>query len=172
MVLAESRIFSLEQAADEDVDTITALFNSNPEFLHGHLGLDAINYAWIIAQQTQMREQHFVTAKLVERASGKVVGYCEYRHGETAYLSMFLMEGGIQGRLLGTAAYEMLEHYLFDNGSKAARIDVVFGYEGDTVSFWQKRGFSTMQDIKINWGRKILDAHVMVKLLKEPEAEG
>lgn len=165
MILAQSHVFDMVETDAADIEAITTLFNSNPSFLRSHLDLDVVTSEWVIAQQAQMHGMNFVTAKMVERVSGDIVGYCEYRLGETAYLSLFVMDGLVQGKLFGTAAYELLERYLIENGSEAARIDVVHGYDGNAVSFWQKCGYAAMQDITMYWGHKALNAHVMVKLL-------
>lgn len=167
MVLAQSNTLRLVEIEESDIDGITAIFNSNVSFLQAHLKLDSVTQEWVVTAQAQMHQQNFITAKLVEQSSEKMVGYCEYREGETAYLSLLIMDHDIQGRLFGLAAYELLERYLREKGSQAARIDVVYGYEGNAVEFWEKCGFVTMQDMTLDWAGNLLDAHVMVKLLQE-----
>lgn len=50
-------------------------------------------------------------------------------------------------------------------GKQSIRIDVVNGYDGNAVKFWENQNFIPQRQIELNWGYKHSNALVMLKAL-------
>ena len=68
----------------------------------------------------------------------------DYRPGRTAYLSLLMLDKARQGQGLGAACCRLFEERMRNEGCEAVRIDVVSGYEGCALGFWQARGYRPM----------------------------
>ncbi len=146
-----------------DYENIAGIYNSNPAFLRSHLGMDEVDAAFIAEECREMQEAGFESC--VIEAAGQAIGVLDYRSGAEVYLSLLMLRADRQGKGAGSAVYAAFEEKMRREGASSIRIDVVNGYSGNLVPFWQGKGFSGIEEIMLDWGKKTNRALVMKKTL-------
>lgn len=155
---------SFARAEEADIASVAALYNSNPAFLEAHLGVTVISEAFIRAELVEMRKAGFVSL-LIFNGDGELLGLCDYRPGEEAYLSLLMLAGACKGRGLGRDVYRRLEALFLSQGALRVRIDVAIAYNESPLGFWEKQGFTAREPILLTWQSKHIPALTMEKRL-------
>ncbi|SBW01479.1 conserved hypothetical protein [uncultured Eubacteriales bacterium] len=158
-------LFYLRAAASEDILRLAELYNSNLDFLKSHLGTDRVTADFIQKELNEMAGAGFQSCVLTDSKSGQIIALCDYRLGEETYLSLLMLDGGRKGKGLGRRAYGYLEEIFRRDGARRVRIDVVDGYAGNVVGFWEKQGFLFQEYLVLNWDGHPMRARVMKKEL-------
>lgn len=152
---------ALRPAGFQDIGIITAIYNSNPEFLHDHLGVCRVSEKFLYGEMLEMQRQGFTT-KLFITETGQVVGLADYRPDKTAYLSLLMLDASIQRQGCGQRCYELLEQELLAQGCTQVRLDAAQGPHSPDP-FWGKLGFIPGKTICLTWGEHSFPATVMHK---------
>ena len=158
------RDYPMRPARTEDYESIAGIYNSNPAFLRNHLGMEAVDAAFIAVECEEMRRVGFESC--VIEAGGKVMGVLDYCPGAELYLSLLMLHADRQGKGEGSDIYAAFEEEMRREGAVSVRVDVVKDYPGNLVSFWKRKGFSGDEEITLEWGKKKSRALVMKKALK------
>ena len=160
----------LRPACEQDTARIVEIYNSNPAFLTAHLGRTSVDVAFLLQDHADAKSAGFLCCVL-EADDGRVAGVMDYRPGRTAYLSLLMLDKARQGQGLGAACCRLFEERMREEGSEAVRIDVVSGYEGCALGFWQARGYRPMGKTDLEWGAKRSRASILVKRLVPADPE-
>lgn len=163
--LAQNETLSLEAITADDCPRITEIYNSNPDFLKYHLAVNAVTNEWVRQEQEEVRRASFCSAKLIDRKAKRTIGFFDYRLGDEAYLSLFMLDDPHKGSGLGIAGYRLIEGYFAARGCRTVRIDVVYGYPTNTMGFWEYCGFVRQEVVQLEWHGKQTGAFKMVKAL-------
>lgn len=152
-------------AAIEDSDSkdILKIYNSNLEFLQKHMDKDEITIEWLEEELQEMKKIDFYTYKIIEKCSGKAVGFFDIKVAEESYLSLLMIHNDYQSKGYGKEIYLKLDAYLRSVGCKILRIDVVTNYDKKVESFWERNGFNKIENVELNWADKQLSAVTMKK---------
>lgn len=158
---------TLRPAGLEDIGIITAIYNSNPEFLLDHLGVSRVTENFLCDEMLEMQRQGFTT-RLFTTETGQAVGLADYRPDQTAYLSLLMLNASIQGQGWGRRCYELLEQQLLAQGCAQVRLDAAQGPHSP-APFWEKLGFIPGETICLTWGGHSFPATVMHKDITPPQ---
>lgn len=159
---------ALRPAGPEDIGIITAIYNSNPEFLLDHLGVSRVREKFLREEMLEMQRQGFTT-QLFTTESGQAVGLADYRPDQTAYLSLLMLDASIQGQGWGRRCYALLEQELLAQGCAQVRLDAAQGPHSP-APFWEKLGFTPGKTIRLTWGGHTFPATVMHKDIPSPKS--
>ena len=108
---------------------------------------------------------------VLETDGGRIAGVMDYRPGPAAYLSLLMLDKAHQGQGLGTACCRLFEERMRREGCEAVRIDVVGGYDGCALGFWQAQGYRPEGETDLVWGAKRSRASILIKRLASAEPE-
>lgn len=147
----------------KDVDSVVNLYNSNKIFLENHLGLPKVSDEFIHNEIEEMKNIGFSSIFIIDKETEEILGLCDYKLGESVYLSLLMLDGKLKGQGLGRAIYRYLENKFKNQKAKNVRIDVVDDYEENVVGFWEKQGFHFQERVSLQWGEKKSMACVMKK---------
>lgn len=157
----------LRSAGPRDIAILTAIYNSNPEFLYDHLGVCQVSKEFLYEELLEMQHQGFTT-KLFTTETGQVLGLVEYRPDQTAYLSLLMLDASIRGQGCGRHCYALLEQELLAQGCSQVRLDAAQGPHSP-APFWEKLGFIPGKTIRLTWGGHSFPATVMHKAITFPK---
>lgn len=157
--------YGMRQATDGDVGRVVEIYNSNRKFLINHLGVETVDGDFIRSEMGKMRDAGFLSCVVTDVRTGDIIGVMDYKSDTTAYLSLMMIDGNLQGKGAGTHIFGMFEAEMVRFGNQAVRIDVVNDYAGNVVSFWEKQGFVPQKETVLRWGNKTSRALVMTKSL-------
>lgn len=160
----------LRPACEQDTARIVEIYNSNPTFLTAHLGRTSVDVAFLLQDHADAKSAGFLCCVL-EADDGRVAGVMDYRPGRTAYLSLLMLDKAHQGQGLGAACCRLFEERMRNEGCEAVRIDVVGGYEGCALGFWQAQGYLLKGEADLAWGDKRSRASILVKRLVPADPE-
>lgn len=152
-------------AGSLDAADIAAIYNSNPDFLSHHLGRSRVDEAFVAAELDAMARAGFSSFLITEGKGGPVVAAADVQGGETAYLSLLILNRAAQGRGLGRRCAALLEEHLRAGGSRRVRIDVVDGCPCTPLPFWRRLGYAGSKRVSLTWGGKTSSALVLYKEL-------
>ena len=155
----------LRSADRRDTAVLTAIYNSNPEFLLHHLGREQVEEAFLASELEEMARAGFSSLLITEGADGPAVAAAHVRGGEEAYLSLLILDRAAQGHGLGRRCAALLEDHLRSGGSRRVRIDVVDGHPGSPLPFWLRLGYTGGERVSLTWGGKTSSALVLYKEL-------
>lgn len=161
--------YFIRAACRADCARIAQVYNSNPRFLLRHLGAARVDERFIEEEFEQMRRAGFCPCVIVQRGDLEIRGTLDYRSGPEVYLSLLMLEAGLQGKGIGRRIYQDFEMQMRRAGSASVRIDVVCGYPGSASGFWEKLGFRAGESVALQWGEKKSPAVVMRKKIGGPE---
>lgn len=147
----------------EDYATSVKIYNSNPQFLLAHLGVDFVERAFIVEEAVHMTRAGFHSCVIVNTEKQAICGVLDYGDGEEVYLSLLVLAAELQGQGAGREIYSLLERTIAVQGTRTIRIDVVNGYPGSAALFWKKLGFRECGEVTLQWGEKRSNAVVMRK---------
>ncbi len=147
----------------KDIGDIINIYNSNKEFLKEHMDRDKITIEWLKEELEEMKKLEFNTYKLIEKKSGKTIGFLDLRIAEESYLSLLMIHNKYKNKGYGKEIYTKLEEYLKSNIGKSIRIDVVTDYNKNVEQFWIRNGFKKVENIEMNWAGRQLTAAIMKK---------
>lgn len=164
-MIFETKDLYVDFVEKADIKDIVEVYNSNNIFLAHHMDIHKVTYEWIDAELASMKDMGFISCKIVERCSDKIVGTIDFKIAEETYLSLLIMHDAYKNKGYGNLTYKALEDYVKSQKSSSIRIDVVIGYDDRVLEFWAKNGFHKFKDIELNWTGKILPAVVMKKPL-------
>ncbi|MDF9842063.1 MULTISPECIES: GNAT family N-acetyltransferase [unclassified Paenibacillus] len=168
-MIFETKLFIVEIVGNDDVPELVNVYNSNPAFLLRHLGVKQIAEEWLEKELMSMRELNFLSCKIVQKISGRIIGVIDFLPGTETYLSLLLLDQEYQAKGLGKEIYSSFEGYIrslnIPNGS--IRIDVVTGYKNSVLNFWERNGFTKAGDTELEWEKKTIKAAVMRKRVLE-----
>lgn len=164
-MLLQTKHYFIDSITSNDYDEIVDLYNTNTDFLEKHLNVSQISRDWLESEINTMKEMNFITCKIIDSISGRIVGVFDYLPDTEAYLSILILHKDCKGKGAGSEFLESLLIYLKSINSLSLRIDVVTGYNNAVLNFWLKHGFQIFDEIQINWNNKILPAVAMRKNL-------
>lgn len=164
-MIFESKDFYIGFVKSKDLYDVLGVYNSNKKFLINHMDTDNVKYEWLLGELELMKKHEFISCKIVEKNSGKIIGIIDFKIGEETYLSLLIIHNEYKNKGYGKLIYKSLEQYIRSVKSKCIRIDVVTNYDNNVLNFWIKNGFSKFKDVELNWSRKILSAIIMKKKL-------
>ncbi|MCI6039970.1 MAG: GNAT family N-acetyltransferase [Clostridiales bacterium] len=160
----------LRPVCEQDTVHIVEIYNSNPAFLTAHLGRKSVDAAFLLQDHADAESAGFLCCVL-EAEGGRIAGVMDYRPGRTAYLSLLMLDKAYQGQGLGAACCRLFEERMCKEGCEAVRIDVVGGYAGCALGFWQAQGYRTKGETDLEWGAKRSRASILIKRLVPAEPE-
>lgn len=164
-MIFETELFIVSNVAEDEVPELVKVYNSNSAFLLSHLGVKQITEEWLGKELTSMREQNFLSCKIVQKISGSIIGVIDFLPGMETYLSLMLLDKEYQAKGVGRDIYCSFEEYIRSlnifNGT--IRIDVVTGYKNSVLDFWERNGFVKTGDTELEWEKQTLQAAVMRK---------
>lgn len=153
--------FSLCPMSEKWLDEAAAIYNSNPDFLDHHLGMDQITPAFIREEWEEMKKARFHSCLLFSEEESEPIGLCDFSvDGKEAYLSLLMIRGPLRDQGLGSQAFSFLKTE-FQKNASCVRIDVVFGFPGSPFGFWEKQGFQKVRPITLTWHGMSLQAYQM-----------
>ncbi len=158
--------FVIRTAQETDHKNIVDIYNSNHQFLLHHLGVGAIDEAFISQGISAMRKAGFRSCVIAEQENSTARGVLDYQPGQEVYLSLLMLSADLQGKGTGSAIYTQFEADMIRDGRASIRIDVVNDYQGNLVPFWKRRGFLEDGTVTLEWGNKKSSAVVMRKYLQ------
>ncbi|MDF2944364.1 MAG: GCN5-related N-acetyltransferase [Herbinix sp.] len=164
-MIFETKDFFIDKVDIKDVEDIVMVYNSHPHFLMNHMEVNEINKEWLLEELDAMKNIDFNSTKVVEKASGKLVGIIDYKIEEETYLSLLMIHNDCLNKGFGKVIYQAFEEYIKLEQSKFIRIDVVTDYNDRVLSFWTNNGFKKIETIELNWTGKVLPAVIMKKSL-------
>ena len=145
--------------------TLCQLYNSNRTFLQHHLGVSEVSEDFIRQELEGMAEMGFLSELILDKATEKVLGFCDYKPGDCTYLSLLMLDGALKGQGIGAEVYRYMEERFLAQGAQTIRIDVVDDYEDHVLGFWEKQGFVRQEEITLEWNGNKLRAQMMKKEL-------
>lgn len=160
----------LRPACEQDTALIVEIYNSNPTFLTAHLGRTSVDAAFLLQDHADAKSAGFLCCVL-EADDGRIAGVMDYRPDRTAYLSLLMLDKAHQGQGLGAACCRLFEERMRNEGCEAVRIDVVGGYEGCALGFWQAQGYLPKGETDLKWGAKRSRASMLIKRLMPADPE-
>ena len=155
----------------EEYQVIANIYNSNPSFLHRHLGQECIDVNFIFAEAQGMKDLGFKSCviegtKLEENDKDEeIIGVLDFKCDNECYLSLMMLAKEYQNKGVGQEIYKFFESSLKEKGCETVRIDVVYDYPENVIPFWEKLGFKSYEKIQLTWGNKTNSAVVMKKSL-------
>lgn len=164
-MIFESKGFYIDLIENKDFNDIVEVYNSNKHFLVNHMNKEKITNEWILEELESMKEVGFSSCKIVEIASGKIMGVMDFKIAEETYLSLLMIHNDFKSKGFGKLIFQAFEGYAKSLKSKCIRIDVVTNYDNSVLDFWIKNGFIKFKDVELNWTGKILPAVIMKKSL-------
>lgn len=162
-MIIQTKQFFVDNITNSDYDEIVTLYNSNIEFLEKHLSLSHISRNWLETEIESMKEMDFITYKIVDCITGKILGVFDFKSDIQAYLSILIIHKDYKGKGIGSLFLEEFFTYLKSKGTESIRIDVVTEYNQKVINFWEKHGFKINKEIKLEWNNNILPAITMIK---------
>ena len=135
---------------EKDVSSILSIYNSNENFLENHMGVKTISREFIINEIKDMYNMNFKSFVIINH-NDEIVGVCDYKIGEEVYLSLLMIDSINKSNGIGSLIYHELEEIFKVNNVKSIRIDVVYNYEENVVGFWEKQGFTSCEEIELDW---------------------
>ena len=160
-----SKDCTIRPATPADVPRLVELYNSNPDFLKSHLGVEWVDSNFIQEELDEMAETGYRSCVLTDKEGGRVAALCDYKPGDETYLSLLMLDAAGKGMGFGRRAYGHLEAAFRQAGARRVRIDVVEDYEGNVIGFWEKQGFVFQEHITLRWGGHAMRAQTMKKEL-------
>lgn len=154
--------FKFDAAIKEDVDKILGIYNSNRSFLENHLGVSVVSKEFILNEMKEMKKSGFQSF-VIKDNTHRIIGICDIKISEESYLSLFMIDGKLKRRGLGSKVYNQMEEFLKSEGVKRVRIDVVYTYEDNAIVFWEKNGFICCEKIQFEWNGHKSNATKMCK---------
>ena len=151
-----SAAYELRSLGDSDTDSILDLYKENKLF-----------YQYCRAEPTkeQVREDRCAAPPGIMPSSKYYVGFYHnrelfavldliegYPKPEIAYIGLFMMRMGWQGKRIGSAIIGDVENHLKGIGIKSVRLAINKGNPQST-HFWKKNGYNILREVpKDGWG--------------------
>ena len=157
--------YYVEIAQNKDLSEIVEVYNSNKEFLLSHMDREEVTGEWLYQEIESMKELDFLSCKIVEISSGRIIGIIDFNIGEEAYLSLLILHNDYKGKGIGKQIVQAFEEYCKSLKSEHIRIDVVTNYNDFVLDFWTRKGYIKLKNVELNWTGKILPAVTMIKNL-------
>lgn len=145
-----------------DIDKIVQIYNSNESFLMAHMGVSNISKEFISNEINEMKNVGFISP-VIKDNKGEIIGVCDFKIQEEAYLSLLMIHSKFKGNGLGKDIYNHLEREFRSNNVKGVRIDVVYDYEENVIRFWEKQGFVSKEKVELEWNGHKSNASKMYK---------
>ena len=155
----------ITEISEEDSSEILEIYNSNKHFLVTHLDKKKVDLDWVIEELDKMRKMNYLTFKIIELSSGKVIGFIDFKLHEESYLSLLMIHNSYKSKGYGKEAYALLEEHFRNEKVRNVRIDVVYDYDNSVMQFWVDRGFNKVKNIQLQWDDQYLGAAMMKKAL-------
>ena len=133
-----------------DIDKIVEIYNSNVSFLMAHMGISNTSKKFISNEINEMKSVGFISS-VIKDNKGEIIGVCDFKIQEEAYLSLLMIHSKFKGNGLGKDIYNYLERVFKSNNIKRVRIDVVYDYEENVIGFWEKQGFVSKEKVELEW---------------------
>lgn len=145
-----SRRYAVRALTDADAAAMAALAASNPQFYRYYSGKptpEAMRADLrLLPPDTDPAQKHYVGFY----EEGALVALLDlidgYPDADTAYLGFFMLDGGRQGRGIGTALYREIEDCLRAAGKQRIRLAINKGNPQST-RFWAKQGFAVLKEV-------------------------
>lgn len=160
--------YCIRDICADDYSQVVAIYNANPRFLTDHLGVEAIDEAFISREVSAMRKAGFRPCVIINGEKQTVRGVLDYRPGKEAYLSLLMLAADLQGKGAGCRVYSCFESEMLQlEDSVSIRIDAVNDCFDNAIPFWKKLGFSECESVTLEWGKKKSRAVVMRKNIRQ-----
>lgn len=158
--------YRIKEIEKNDIDKIVDIYNSNKTFLENHLGISTVSKDFIINEIEEMKKIGF-TSLAIKNNEDNIVGICDFKIGDEVYLSLLMIDDKLKGKGLGTIIYNHLEKIFKSKNSKKIRIDVVYDYKENVLSFWKKQGFIPNEKVQLEWNGYKSKAIKMYKIITD-----
>lgn len=158
-----ARSYEIKPAADtDDAELIAAIYRSNPEFSKFQLGTNWVSTDFVLNDMVEMWRAGFRSV-IIREGEGTLVGFCDYKPGETVYLSMLVVDGALQRQGMGTEIYQVLEQEFRREKAGAVMVEVPKRGDNATFRFWKKQGFIPLETVTMEANNQKYEADVMRK---------
>lgn len=158
--------FYIRELNPNDYKRVVEIYNSNRQFLLCHLGVEAVDEAFISEEAVTMEKVGFRSCVIVNEETQTVQGVLDYKPDDEVYLSLVMLVADLQGKGIGKKIYSLFESQMSQEKRDSIRIDVVNDYTDNVVPFWKKQGFVENETITLEWGNKKSKAVVMRKRIE------
>lgn len=157
--------YRIERVKQRDIERIVEIYNSNTTFLNNHLGVSNISKKFMLQELEDMKRIGFISS-VIKNQQDEIIGICDFKIATEVYLSLLMLDASLKGNGLGKCIYCRLENLFRENNAERIRIDVVYDYEGNVLSFWEKQGFIPKEKIQLQWNGYLSNARKLVKKIK------
>ena len=159
-----ARSYYIEQADTDDAELIASIYRSNPEFSKFQLGTNWVSTDFVLGDMVEMWRAGFRSV-LIREGEGTLVGFCDYKRGETVYLSLLVVDGAFQHQGMGAEIYQLLEQEFRREKAGAVIVDVPNRKDNVVVQFWKKQGFIPLETVTMKGNCQTYEAVVMRKVI-------
>ena len=145
-----------------DIHKVVEIYNSNVSFLMAHMGISNISKEFVSNEINEMKSVGFISS-VIKDNKGEIIGVCDFKIQEEAYLSLLMIHSKFKGNGLGKDIYNHLERVFKSKNVKRVRIDVVYDYEENVLGFWEKQGFVSKEKVELECNGHKYNATKMYK---------
>lgn len=145
--------YIIRKIEENDYNKVARIYNSNPIFLKNHLGVSSVDETFVAEEVKEMLTIGFNSYVIENIEKQTIEGILDFKLDNETYLSLLMLDKSIQKTGVGSSAYHYLEKLAIKICSKTIRIDVVYDYQENSLSFWKKLGFSEHESINHYNGR-------------------
>lgn len=154
--------YTFHKMEENYVDAVVDIYNSNKTFLQNHMGISRVTKDFILKEIEEMKNHGF-DSLIIKNNPGEIVGVCDFKIEDEAYLSLLMIDDKHRGNGIGGRVYNQLEKIFKSKKVSSVRIDVVCDYEENVLRFWEKQGFVANEKINLYWNGYKLNAIKMYK---------
>lgn len=154
--------YTFHKMEENYVDVVVNIYNSNKTFLQNHMGISRVTKDFILEEIEEMKNHGF-DSLIIKNNPGEIVGVCDFKIEDEAYLSLLMIDDKHKGNGIGGRVYNQLEKIFKSKKVSSVRIDVAYDYEENVLRFWEKQGFVANEKINLYWNGYKLNAIKMYK---------
>lgn len=161
--MIEDKNYKIDLISNCDIENIVEVYNSNTNFLVNHLNSESVSINWYKEELEAMISDGFVSCKIVDKVSNKIIGTVDFKEDEISYLSILMIHSKYRKKGIGGRIFKLIEDYLRTKQCQSIRIDVVTSYDDKVTEFWKRVGFKQIDTIELEWCGNSLPAALMIK---------
>ncbi len=85
--MLKTKNFSMSEIAEEDINGVLEVYNSNQDFLLSHMGKKEVSVEWLMQEHEAMKNMNFKTLIVKENTNNTIIGFIDLWLMEECYLS-------------------------------------------------------------------------------------